>query len=86
MQDFLGGHINGAVNVSSDKFEDDDDVAHTIAEHLDGKDTVIVHCALSQVRGPFCAERCRRSISQMHRHISDANCGTECIICCLEMT
>jgi hypothetical protein len=59
LQDFLGGHISGAVNVSSDKFADDDDVANTIAEHLDGKgvETVIVHCALSQVRGPFCADR-----------------------------
>lgn len=56
-QDFLGGHIRGAVNISSDKWEDDDDVENTIREHLPGKDTVIVHCALSQVRGPFCADR-----------------------------
>lgn len=56
-QDFLGGHIRGAVNISSDKWEDDDDVENTIREHLPGKDTVILHCALSQVRGPFCADR-----------------------------
>jgi Rhodanese-like domain len=63
MQDFLGGHIKGAVNVSSDKFADDDDVADTIAEYVDGKgkNTVIVHCALSQQRGPFCAERCEQA-------------------------
>jgi Cdc25 family phosphatase len=67
MQDFLGGHIKGAVNVSSDKFADDDDVADTIAEHLDGKgkDTVIMHCALSQQRGPFCAERCGQALQPL---------------------
>lgn len=57
LQDFLGGNIKGAVNVSSDKFNDDDDVEETIREHLPGKETVIVHCALSQVRGPFAADR-----------------------------
>ena len=39
----MGGHIKGAVNVSSDKFADDDDVADTIAEYLDGKSACIIH-------------------------------------------
>ncbi len=49
--------------------QDDDDVEITIREHLPGKETVIVHCALSQVRGPFCADRCVASSLQVSRSV-----------------
>lgn len=57
--DFAGGHIKGCINQPAADFEDDTDVDKFIDQQLtpDVK-TVIVHCALSQVRGPYCANRC----------------------------
>mmetsp|Transcript_4473 Transcript_4473/g.12895 ORF Transcript_4473/g.12895 Transcript_4473/m.12895 type:complete len:139 (+) Transcript_4473:187-603(+) len=51
------GHIGGAINIPSDSFDDDDEVDAIIAKHLDAAQEVVVHCALSQVRGPRCANR-----------------------------
>ena len=57
MQDFAGGHIKGCKNITVDAFEDDDDVDSIIDKQLKGKEQVVVHCALSQQRGPFAARR-----------------------------
>lgn len=53
-----GGHIKGAVNVTSERFSNPAGVQQVIRDHCGGDvDTVVVHCALSQVRGPKCAQR-----------------------------
>lgn len=57
MQDFIGGHIKGCHNVTSDRFEDDSAVDELIAELCAGKDRVVVHCMMSQKRGPYSAKR-----------------------------
>lgn len=56
-EDYQGGHIKGAINIHSDSFRDDDQVDEIIAEHLKAVQSVVLHCAQSQVRGPFCAKR-----------------------------
>eukprot|EP00891_Asterochloris_glomerata_P008573 jgi/Astpho2/8573/Aster-x1531 len=57
MQDFAGGHVKGCINITVDAFEDDDEVDSIIDKQLKGKEQVVVHCALSQQRGPFAARR-----------------------------
>ena len=41
----------------SETFNDDNQVDKVVEAHCRGADTVVVHCYLSQVRGPFCAQR-----------------------------
>eukprot|EP00803_Ostreobium_quekettii_P007139 evm.model.scf_1866.4 EVM.evm.TU.scf_1866.4 scf_1866:25197-26091(-) len=55
--DFVGGHIKGCVNLTSDHFDDDAEVDAIIKEHCVNKDRVVVHCMMSQRRGPACAAR-----------------------------
>ncbi|EFN57375.1 hypothetical protein CHLNCDRAFT_142765 [Chlorella variabilis] len=54
--DFAGGHIRGAVNIAAETFCDDNRVDELVAL-CQGMDTVVLHCFLSQQRGPFCAQR-----------------------------
>lgn len=57
--DFEGGHIRGCLNRPAFNFDRDADVDEFIDHELTpGIKTVIMHCALSQVRGPHCAQRC----------------------------
>lgn len=51
--DFEGGHIEGAINVPSETFATQ--LGRLLAEELHDKDEVIVHCMMSQQRGPYCA-------------------------------
>ena len=56
--DFAGGHIRGCLNRPASEFERDADVDAFIERELKPDvQTVVVHCALSQVRGPYCANR-----------------------------
>ncbi|KAJ6993319.1 dual specificity phosphatase Cdc25 [Populus alba] len=48
------GHIAGSLHFASDTFTDR--ISNLIQE-VKGKDTLVFHCALSQVRGPTCARR-----------------------------
>ncbi|CAK7343200.1 unnamed protein product [Dovyalis caffra] len=48
------GHIGGSLHYASDTFTDR--ISNLIQE-VKGKDTLVFHCALSQVRGPTCARR-----------------------------
>ncbi|GAB2272296.1 cell division cycle- protein [Dionaea muscipula] len=48
------GHIAGSLHFASDTFFDQ--IPHLI-QQVKGKDTLVFHCALSQVRGPKCARR-----------------------------
>ena len=56
-EDFAGGHIRGCVNIPSYELIK----AEEVDKFLDGIDpvidTLIVHCYLSQQRGPSCARR-----------------------------
>ncbi|KFM22925.1 hypothetical protein F751_6434 [Auxenochlorella protothecoides] len=56
--DFEGGHIRGCINRPAASFDKDADVDKFIDTELGpGVKTVVVHCALSQVRGPYTAQR-----------------------------
>ncbi|CAI9097953.1 OLC1v1034480C1 [Oldenlandia corymbosa var. corymbosa] len=46
------GHIAGSLHFASDTFLDK---IPSLVEAAKGKDTLVFHCALSQVRGPRCA-------------------------------
>jgi rhodanese-related sulfurtransferase len=52
--DYYGGHINGAINVPSRQFAENLDM---LVAALKDYDTVIFHCALSQIRGPAAAKK-----------------------------
>lgn len=57
MQDFVGGHIKGAINMEAEHFAEDAAVDQLIDTALAGKTRVVLHCMLSQQRGPRCAAR-----------------------------
>ncbi|XP_010543440.1 PREDICTED: dual specificity phosphatase Cdc25 [Tarenaya hassleriana] len=48
------GHIAGSLHYASDTFTDK---ISNLVHDVKGKDTLVFHCALSQVRGPTCARR-----------------------------
>ncbi|XP_051152473.1 dual specificity phosphatase Cdc25-like [Andrographis paniculata] len=48
------GHIAGSLHFANDTFQDK---LANLVEATKDKDTVVFHCALSQVRGPTCARR-----------------------------
>ncbi|KAK8119285.1 uncharacterized protein PG998_003911 [Apiospora kogelbergensis] len=52
--DYIGGHIQGSINFPSRAFEA---MMPTLLRKLEGKETVVFHCALSQQRGPSAALR-----------------------------
>lgn len=58
LQDFEGGHIKGAINLDSYQFSDDAAVDDLIDNKLANKSRVVVHCMLSQQRGPRCGSGC----------------------------
>ncbi|KAM7255138.1 hypothetical protein ACFE04_020379 [Oxalis oulophora] len=48
------GHIAGSLHYASSTFTDN---ISNLLRHVNDKDTLVFHCALSQVRGPKCARR-----------------------------
>ncbi|KAM3470885.1 hypothetical protein MY5147_006139 [Beauveria neobassiana] len=52
--DYLGGHIRGGIHAASEQL---DALMPTLLRRLEGKRTVVFHCALSQQRGPSAALR-----------------------------
>ncbi|XP_028789995.1 dual specificity phosphatase Cdc25 [Neltuma alba] len=48
------GHIAGSLHFASDSFSEN---ISNLVQQVKGKDTLVFHCALSQVRGPTCARR-----------------------------
>jgi rhodanese-related sulfurtransferase len=54
--DFHGGHIRGAVNITQESFAEDEDV-DALVDRYQHQERIIFHCMMSQVRGPFCAQR-----------------------------
>ncbi|GBF98270.1 hypothetical protein Rsub_10933 [Raphidocelis subcapitata] len=65
--DFADGHIPGAVNWVVDNFNDDAGIDELVETHLEGKERVVVHCMLSQQRGPFAARRLAMRLQQLGR-------------------
>ncbi len=63
--DFKEGHIPSAIQISSEKWDDDSVLDEIISKHSDKK-MVIIHCMMSQVRGPKCANK-------LHRRITDTS-------------
>lgn len=59
--DYIGGHIKGCINMPSRSLEA---MMPTLIRRLQGKKTVIFHCALSQQRGPSAALRYLRERDQ----------------------
>ena len=55
VQEFKDGHVKGAIQWETIKFQDPSQVDALIDGPLKGKSKVIVHCMLSQQRGPLCA-------------------------------
>lgn len=49
--------MKGAINLDSYQFSNDTAVDALIDQQLAGKGRVVVHCMLSQQRGPRCASR-----------------------------
>ncbi|XP_065853415.1 dual specificity phosphatase Cdc25 [Euphorbia lathyris] len=56
------GHIAGSLHFASDSFADR---ISNLIQQVKGKDTLVFHCALSQVRGPTCARRLANYLEQM---------------------
>ena len=48
------GHISGSLHYASDGFSQN---ISKLLHDVKGKDTLVFHCALSQVRGPSCARK-----------------------------
>lgn len=55
--DFVGGHIKGAKNIVAARFDQDEMVDQLLASFCRDAEVIIVHCYLSQQRGPYCAQR-----------------------------
>jgi rhodanese-related sulfurtransferase len=58
--DFAGGHITGCIHFPVDRWGSDYELDAFIEDQLCSRsdlETVVVHCYLSQQRGPFCARR-----------------------------
>jgi rhodanese-related sulfurtransferase len=56
MYEFNSGHIKGALNLKSELWESDVFVQNVIKTHAHVK-KIIIHCQLSQSRGPSCATK-----------------------------
>ncbi|KAL0930642.1 CDC25-like phosphatase YCH1 [Colletotrichum truncatum] len=60
--DYIGGHIKGCINMPANTL---DVMMPTLVRRLEGKKTVVFHCALSQQRGPSAALRYLRERDQI---------------------
>ncbi|GAQ88621.1 Rhodanese or Cell cycle control phosphatase [Klebsormidium nitens] len=56
------GHIAGSLHFASAEF---DDTLPRLWPAIRGKKAVIMHCALSQVRGPSCARKLHRQLEAL---------------------
>ncbi|PRQ43630.1 putative protein-tyrosine-phosphatase [Rosa chinensis] len=56
------GHIAGSLHYPNDSFYDK---ISNLAQEVKAKDTLVFHCALSQVRGPSCARKFANYLEEM---------------------
>ncbi|KAG2449115.1 hypothetical protein HYH02_005863 [Chlamydomonas schloesseri] len=67
-EDFIGGHVKGAVNSPSELWGNEPHVDSLIDQHIAGKaDMVVVHCMFSQQRGPRCALELARRLEALEQ-------------------
>ena len=66
-EDWVGGHVAGAVNWPSSNFEHNDSIDELIATVLQGKDKAVVHCMFSQQRGPRSALKLAQRLEEVNR-------------------
>eukprot|EP00798_Chlamydomonas_sp_ICE-L_P021449 gene21449-28419_t len=65
-EDFAGGHIRSCVNVTSDRFYQEEDIDTVISQYCTPPITkVVVHCMFSEQRGPRCAMRLVRRLNEL---------------------
>jgi Cdc25 family phosphatase len=62
--DFAGGNIRGAINLPAEAFYGDSSAVDELIDTLAGKSRVVVHCFLSQQRGPRCAARLAQRLQE----------------------
>ncbi|OMO81817.1 hypothetical protein CCACVL1_12206 [Corchorus capsularis] len=62
------GHIAGSLHYASDTFTDK---ISNLIQDVKGKDTLVFHCALSQVRGPTCARKLANYLEEMKKEIKE---------------
>ncbi|PIA29105.1 hypothetical protein AQUCO_06200003v1 [Aquilegia coerulea] len=63
-------HIAGSLHYPSSTFSNK---ISDLAQNVKGKDTLVFHCALSQVRGPSCARRFADYLSEMKEAVDIKN-------------
>ncbi len=56
------GHIAGSLHYASGTFSD---MISNLVQEVKGKDTLVFHCSLSQVRGPTCARRLANYLTEV---------------------
>ncbi|KAF3778713.1 Dual specificity phosphatase [Nymphaea thermarum] len=61
------GHIAGSLHVASGSFSEN---LPSLLAQVKAKDTVVFHCALSQVRGPSCARKFARYLENVNDDIN----------------
>lgn len=72
--DHIGGHIKGSLHYPSGSL---DATFPTLIRKLEGVDTVVFHCALSQQRGPGAALRYLREVAQQQQQQPTAQPSAE---------
>ncbi|KAK2027385.1 Rhodanese-like protein [Colletotrichum zoysiae] len=72
--DYIGGHIKGCINIPSRSLEA---MMPTLVRRLEGKKTVVFHCALSQQRGPSAALRYLREFERLKASTKSSETGDE---------
>ena len=75
--DHIGGHIKNSVNVPSSTL---DHALPSLVRKLADKETVVFHCALSQVRGPKAAARYMRERERLLADNSTAKEKTQKVV------
>ncbi|KAG7101020.1 CDC25-like phosphatase YCH1 [Verticillium longisporum] len=74
--DYIGGHIKGGINMPSATL---DVMMPTLVRRMQGKKTVVFHCALSQQRGPSAALKYLRERDQMMRRENPAELANQTV-------
>ncbi|XP_043703809.1 dual specificity phosphatase Cdc25-like [Telopea speciosissima] len=64
------GHIAGSLHYASGTFSEK---IPNLIEEVKGKDTLVFHCALSQVRGPACARKLVDYLTEMGEDVGLKN-------------
>ncbi|KAG7027239.1 Dual specificity phosphatase Cdc25 [Cucurbita argyrosperma subsp. argyrosperma] len=68
------GHIAGSLHYASDSFSDK---ISKLVQEVKGKDMLVFHCALSQVRGPSCARKLANYLEEIKE---DAGIKSICVL------